>query len=212
METDQTSLPLVALKAAPLYRESLNYAKQLANTIRSMEELILGWLAQDNSKRALKRTIVIMRNPFMTYPSIGVSLYEAKDAIAQISWPSQELISRCPGFEALDETADPYADQDGYRMNISWYEQRNLKLGIYTDERTKRGTALASSLSELVLAYALATHGYARLYRKGKNGSKIEIELVCFGAELQAGWREYMQVDLTEFREFIEDQNKDTAN
>jgi len=178
--------------------KELRELSEISEASESLEELIKAWLCQG-------RTIVISKDPHVQVPALGFSFQTESGFVAQGVLPLEELDNN--DYEPLNQSVIYFDDQEGYRPDDAWFEERDERLGIYFDEDLDINVCSPSAFKELVLSYAFSSAGYAEisstsLPSEEQTQKVVQVSLVFLGENLEAGWNEEIAIDWSDFREY----------
>jgi len=178
--------------------KELRELSEISEASDSLEELIKSWLSQG-------RTIVISRDPYVQVPALGFSFQTESGFVAQGILPLDELDNN--EYEPLNQSVIYFDDQQGYRPDDLWFEERDERLGIYFDEEMDINVCSPSAFKELVLSYAFSSAGYAEISaRDFSNDARdlqvVQVSLVFLGENLEAGWNEEIVIDWSDFQDY----------
>lgn len=116
--------------------------------------LILHWCNND-------RSLSFSQLPDVPEDYLAVCFSERETPVEFELLELHALMEQIPHFEALDESIYRYSDQEGYRPNDEWFEQRNRKLSLIAADPMQLLEGPLSASSELILSYALSSGGLA---------------------------------------------------
>jgi hypothetical protein len=161
---------------------------ELCVSARSLEEIVLRWIKPGNN-------LVVGLNRELPDPCVALSFIRRGETIAVANFSLDYVRRTYPYVPALKESVLHYSDQDGFRPDDAWFDARNERLGIYTDEALDMNVAPPEGLVELLLSYALSSAGFAEVSqerRSVKNPQRnyIRVSLVFLGLPEEQGWYE----------------------
>lgn len=146
--------------------------RTLCSTARSLERLAYSWVTP-------RRQLVVERNDEVPFHCVAIMFSEDKKLLAHANILTEDLLRICPNFQLLNERTVPTRGGEGYQIDPEWYDARNDRLGILNDNRIDMNKAPATSLSELILSYALSTKGFARVSLEHHGQRKRSLPVVC---------------------------------
>ena len=167
---------------------------------KSPEELFL-WITG-------QRRIIVSRNPDWPVPAIGLSFLVRDTSVALVNVATPELVASLPGFRPLNEQTLNFSDQEGYRPDDEWFDERNDRLGLYDHADFGLNFAPPSAFLELMLSYALSSAGFAEISAVTESCADGQIEtlqasLVFLGIERGRGWHETTGFFRRDFIQFL---------
>ncbi|MBN8550484.1 MAG: hypothetical protein J0M12_14310 [Deltaproteobacteria bacterium] len=176
---------------------------QLCMTSRSLEEIVLGWVRPGFS-------LVIGLNRELADPCLALSFVRRGETIAIANLSLDYIKKTYPRIAPLKESVLRFADQDGFRPDDVWFDARNERLGIYTDEALDMNVAPAEALLELLLSYSLSSAGFAEISQSRRNAKDashsplLRTSLVFLGLEADQGWYELVGFWRTALQDYID--------
>jgi hypothetical protein len=161
---------------------------QLCLNARSLEEIVLRWVRPG-------KNLVVGLNRELPEPCIALSFIRRGETIAIANLSLEYIKKTYPRIEALSERVLRFSDQDGFRPDDVWFDARNERLGIYTDEALDMNVAPPEALVELLLSYALSSAGFAEISQERRSSKEpsvnlLRASLVFLGLEADQGWYE----------------------
>lgn len=171
-------------------------------TARSLEEIVLHWVRPGHN-------LIVGLNRELPEPCVALSFVRRGETIAVANLSLEYVQKTYPRVPALKETVLRFSDQEGFRPDDTWFDARNERLGIYTDEELDMNVAPSEGLVELVLSYALSSAGFAEISQesrstKNPSHSIIRASLVFLGLEDEQGWYELIGFWPTPLAQYVE--------
>ena len=182
------------------FSRHVNKLDELCEGARSIEEIVAGWMRAGNS-------LIIGLNREMHEPCIAFSFVRRGETIAIANFTLDQMKRAYPAVDPLNEEVLPYSDQEGFRPNDEWFDSRNSRLGVYTDEDLDMNVAPPEALMELLLSYVYSSAGFAEIsYQDGEsaNTNLLRASLVFLGLENDQGWYELIGFWQTALQDYIE--------
>lgn len=161
---------------------------QLCMTAQSLEEIVLRWVRPGYN-------IIIGLNRELPEPCVALSFVRKGETLAVANLSLEYVKKTYPRVAPLKESVLRFADQEGFRPDDVWFDARNERLGIYTDECLDMNVAPAEALVELLLSYSLSSAGFAEISQarrsaKTSSAELLRTSLVFLGLEADQGWYE----------------------
>ena len=171
-------------------------------TSRSLEEIILRWVRPG-------RNLVIGLNRELAEPCVALSFIRKGETIAIANLSLEYIRKTYPRVAPLKESVLRFSDQEGFRPDDVWFDARNERLGIYTDEALDMNVAPAEALVELLLSYSLSSAGFAEISQsrsspKDSGLSLVRTSLVFLGLEEEQGWYELVGFWRTALQDYVD--------
>lgn len=165
-----------------------------------MEEIVAGWMRPGNS-------LIIGLNRELHEPNISLSFVRRGETLAIANFTLEQMKRAYPAIAPLNEEVLPYSDQEGFRPNDEWFDSRNSRLGVYTDEVLDMNVAPPEALMELLLSYVYSSAGFAELsFKDGEteSNSLLRASLVFLGLENDQGWYELIGFWQAALQDYVE--------
>ena len=182
-------------------KKRIEHLQILCSQARSVEEIIMAWVGKG-------RNLIISHTTTDDILALEFAFTIAGETVAFASIPLERLLPSYPDFEPLNESMIKFDDQEGFSPDNEWFDNRNARLGIYTDDICDMNLAPSAAVGELVLSYALASTGFTEISQWKRVGGRqyLKLSMVFFGSaheSAEAGWYEYACTPLDELRTFV---------
>lgn len=174
---------------------------ELCLSARSIEEIVAGWMRPGHS-------LIIGLNHELPETCVALSFVKRGETLAIANFSLEQMKKAYPLVAALNEEVLHFSDQEGFRPNDEWFDSRNSRLGVYTDEALDMNVAPPEALMELLLSYAYSSAGFAELSlveaESGPQGVLLKASLVFLGLENEQGWYELIGFWQAALQDYVE--------
>lgn len=175
---------------------------QLCMSSRSLEEIVLRWVRPGHN-------LVIGLNRELAEPCVALSFVRKGETLAIANLSLAYIKKTYPRVAPLKESVLRFSDQDGFRPDDVWFDARNERLGVYTDEALDMNVAPAEALVELLLSYSLSSAGFAEISQSRRSSKEptldlLRTSLVFLGLEADQGWYELVGFWRTALQDYVD--------
>ena len=183
------------LKILPLSEsydpDDLMFVFEVVEKSQRIEQLFCNWITPE-------RELLFARNDELMDHSVGISFHEEHQT-AMGKMATADLLRLYPHITLFnDESLGAPEDE--------WFDARNDRLNIRFEEVDELFIAPPTALAELVLSYALAPRGFARVSSTPHStfGLLLSLELIFFDGPDSPAWGEHFYTPWIQLESYSE--------